>query len=215
MAEKDQIDIFHLSHPRTGGSVNTGMDKVDCSVKYPDFNEAIELCLNEMGQSHCYVRKSDMSMAFHNVPLLVLDFPLMLLKAQHPITGVWYFFIDKCLPFGASISCKIFQDFSDSVAFLVTYRTGKKNVNYLDDFFFAAMLRAICNWQVNVFLDVCHIINFPVSIKKTYWGTTKLTFLGQSVDTENKLICLPIEKINKALNLISYFLNLANKKVKG
>ena len=61
--------IFHLSHPRSGKgqSVNAGIPAEDCSVKYPDFSEAVELCVRA-GRS-CAVGKSDIAMAFRHVPL--------------------------------------------------------------------------------------------------------------------------------------------------
>ena len=54
--------IFHLSYPRTGNSVNAGISKDRCSVRYPDFKEAIQICL--AAGKGCCVAKSDMSMAF-------------------------------------------------------------------------------------------------------------------------------------------------------
>ena len=43
---KDMRLIFHLSHPcNTGKSLNENTAKEHCRVKYPDFNEAIRLCL--------------------------------------------------------------------------------------------------------------------------------------------------------------------------
>ena len=50
------------------------------------------------------------------------------------------FFVDKCMPFGASISCAHFKKFLDTVAHIVQYKTHKKPINYLDNFFFAALL---------------------------------------------------------------------------
>ena len=158
--------IFHLSYPRNGDSVNSGIPKQKCTVRYPDFEDAIRLCLAESETGFCHISKSDMSMVFRNVPLRPCDWPLLLLMAKHPLTGKTYYFVDKCLPFGASISCVIFQSFSDSVSHLVTFRTKRRNVNYLDDFFFVAMLRLMCDWQVNTFLQVCQQINFPVSLEK-------------------------------------------------
>ena len=111
-------------------------------LKYPDFMEAVEICMNA-GQA-CYCAKSDMSMAFRNIPMDKKSWCYLILKAYHPITGEVFYFADKCLPFGASISCAIFQEFSDSIAFLVRHRTHRPLVNYLDDFFFAAMCKAIC-----------------------------------------------------------------------
>ena len=173
--------------------------------------DAVEICL-QAGEA-CYIAKSDMSMAFKNVPMDKKSWCYLILKATHPVTGVTYYFVDKCLPFGASISCAIFQEFSDSIAYLVRFRTNKPLVNYLDDFLFAALCKAICDGQVQVFLDICGKICFPVSLEKTFWGTQLLTFLGLLIDTVNQRICIPVDKLEKAITLISYFLNKKNKKI--
>ena len=39
--------IFHLSYPRSGDSVNSGIPHETCSVKYPEFDQAVKLCLQE------------------------------------------------------------------------------------------------------------------------------------------------------------------------
>ena len=49
-------------------------------------------------------------------------------------------------------------------------RTSKKSINYLDDFFFAALLKMLCDQQVQFFLDLCKDINFPVSLDKNFLG---------------------------------------------
>ena len=109
--------IFHLSHPRSGGSVNAGIPKERCTVKYPDFEEAVKMCLTA-GIS-CHIAKSDMSMAFRNAPLRKTVWFLMVMKVSHPETGKTYYLVDKCLPFGCSESCAIFQAISDSIAHIV------------------------------------------------------------------------------------------------
>ena len=202
--------IFHLSYPKGGTtSVNAGIPKDLCKVKYPDFEEAVKLCL-EAGK-FAKMGKSDMSAAFRQAPLKVGQFNLMVMMAKHPENGQVYYFVDKCLPFGCSISPAIFQEISNGIAFLVTYRTKKPTVNYLDDYFFAALLKSLCDWQVNHFIQLCREINFPISIEKTFWGTGQLVFLGFLLDTNRQIVCIPIEKIQKALELIEFFLN--KKKV--
>ena len=203
--------IFHLSYPRSGDSVNSGIPEELCSVKYPDFMDVVALCI-QAGKG-CYCAKSDMSMAFRNIPMDRKSWCCLILKATHPITGKTYYFVEKCLPFGASISCAIFQEFSNSVAFLVRHRTNKPLVNYLDDFFFAALCKALCDGQVQVFLQICSSICFPVSIEKTYWGSQILTFLGLLIDTIHQQIGIPLDKLQKALDLIHYVLNKRNKKI--
>ena len=204
--------IFHLSYPREGESesVNQCISHDDCTVKYPSFDEAVKLCL-AAGNS-CFAAKSDMARAFRNVPLKIVEFMLMLMKAEHPDTGKIYFFVDKCLPFGSSISCKILQDFSDCIAHLVTYRTGKKIVNYLDDYFFAALRKLMCDWQVRQFLELCSLINFPVSMEKTEWGSTTIIFLGLLLNTVSQTVSMPQDKIQKALDSLDYFLDRSHKK---
>ena len=136
----------------------------------------------------------------------------ILLKPQHPKTGDWLYFFDKCLPFGASISCKLFQDFSDAVIQLVQYRTQKRPINYLDDFFFTALLKLWCDWQIEQFLKICKKINFPVSLEKTFWGDTTMIFLGLLLDSERQIVCIPKEKIDRAKHLIKFVMN--HKKIK-
>ena len=90
------------------------------------------------------------------------------------------------------------------------FRTGKRVINYLDDYFFAALCKLLCDLQVQSFLDLCKCINFPVSIEKTFWGTTRLTFLGMLIDTIPQIIAIPEDKILKAECLIDEI--LANKR---
>ena len=49
--------------------------------------------------------------------------------------------------------------------------------------------------------------------RKTFWGTTQLTFLGLLIDTIKQLICIPSEKIVKAIEMIDFFVEKKGKKV--
>ena len=155
----------------------------------------------------CYLSRSDLKAAFRMLGIKPEHWHLLLMWARSPLDGQWYFFVDKCLPFGSSISCAHFQSFSNALAHIVRFRTHRKPTNYLDDFLFAALLKMVCNQQVKVFLWLCEQIRLPVSFEKTFWGSTKLTFLGLLLDMVKQLVCLPAEKIHKAILLI--------EKVKG
>ena len=141
---KDTRLIFHLSYPRGKGfTVNENTPKEDCSVQYPDFDEAIKLCTNE--GRNCKISKSDMKSTFRNLGIWPGHFRYLIMKAESPLDGQVYYFVDKCLPFGASISCSHFQRFSNAVKHLVVHRTNKSLVNYLDDYLFAALMAQACN----------------------------------------------------------------------
>ena len=49
------------------------------------------------------------------------------------------------------------------------FKTKNPNVNYLDDYLFASFLKAMCDRQIQIFMDICEDINFPVALEKTYW----------------------------------------------
>ena len=131
---KDCRLIFHLSYPRgEGTSVNESTPRKYCTVQYPDFTEAIELCIKE-GKS-CRIARSDVRSAFRNLGICPEHWKYLIMKAESPVDGKTYYFINKALPFGHSISCALFQTFLNGVAHVVMFYMQKKLVNYLDDYY--------------------------------------------------------------------------------
>ena len=93
--------IFHLSYPKgKGSSVNASTPVELCSVQYPDFNEAVQLCIKE--GKFCHIAKSDMKSAFRNLGIKKSHWKYLVMKAKSPRDGKIYYFVDKYLPFGAS-----------------------------------------------------------------------------------------------------------------
>ena len=78
---------------------------------------------NHKRKPSIFARKSDIKSAFRILGLAKRCWKWLVMKAQDPVSGVWFYFVDKCLPFGASISCALFQEFSDALCYLVEVRT--------------------------------------------------------------------------------------------
>ena len=214
---RDTRLIFHLSYPRDGTtSVNGNTPQSKCSVVYKDFDEAVRMCLDLLNGEHnetVFLSKSDADSAFRNLGLCRNSWHWTVLKARSPFDGEWYFFVDKCVPFGASISCVLFQEVSDAVAHLVQFKTKKPLINYLDDYLFAALMKALCNQQMQEFLNICDQIGLPVSSCKTHWASPIMTFLGFLVNGRRKLVMIPMEKLMKANDLIGQVLEPKKRKV--
>ena len=136
------------------------------------------------------------------------------MKAKSPLDGNTYYFVNKSLPFGASISCSHFQRVSNAIAHIVKFRSKEDLINYLDDFYFAALFKWYCDRQVKIFLDTCGEINFPVAMEKTVWGTIRLVFLGLLINMDTLTVSIPEEKIIKALGLINDVLTPNSKGVR-
>ena len=111
---KDTRLIFHLSYPRKGVSLNSETPRELTTVKYCDVTDAVKLCL-QAGRG-CKISKSDMKSAFRNLGVKKHQWCLLILMAKSPIDQKTYFFVDKCMPFGAAISYSNFQRFSDAIA---------------------------------------------------------------------------------------------------
>ena len=210
---KDCRLIFHLSYPWNSTkprSVNANTPSSKCKVTYCDFNMAIKRSIEE--GRNCKMSKSDMKLAFRNLRIKILHWKFLVMKAKDPETGKFKFFVDKCLPFGASISCAHFQAVSDAVAHLVKWRMGKVVINYLDDYLFIAFLAMFCKNQLTEFLKICTLLNFPIALDKTFWATTRMVFLGLLIDMEFQLVLIPKEKLLKGQYLVELILERKSKK---
>ncbi len=196
--------IFHLSAPEKEISVNGQIPHEDCTVTYNDFDQAVKL-LQEIGME-AQIGKSDMEHAFRQVPICPADWQLLVFKAVNPQTKEVMYFVDKCLPSGSASSCQIYQRISNGLSWVVSRRTKKPNVNYLDDFLFADRGERSTNWQILIFLKTAREIGFPVSEDKTEWAKPQQVFLGLLLDAINQIIGLPIEKLEKGLKLIIHLL---------
>ena len=211
--------IFHLSFDFGTDieqkSVNYHTPKHLCSVHYHDLDHAIKNCLKLLEwckneKATLWYSKSDCCSAFRLVPTLPEQRKFLLLMAGHPVSGLKYYFIDLCLPFGSSISCARFQQFSDALTHIAQYKISSIIVcpiaitNYLDDFLFIALCQIICNQSVDQFIVICAQIGCPLSMEKTERASTLMTFLGILLNGKHKLLSIPEEKRNKALTLINY-----------
>ena len=136
----------------------------------------------------------------------------MILKAESPIDGKIYFFVDKCLPFGHSISCAIFQEISDGITHIVQCKLSKRLINYLDDYFFVATLRSQCDRQISVFLSVCKQVGMPVSMEKTFWSDEIMTSLLFLINGRKHLVMVPLDKLAKANEIFDKMLTKGKRK---
>ena len=177
------------------------------------FESEHERLVTEHISSKIYLAKSDLKSAFRILPILPSQRCFLVMKARNPESKKFAFFVDKCLPFGASVSCAKFTLFSESLRHIVEFVTGRYHTvtNYLDDFLFIAHGQLECDNMVRAFLNMCQDIGCPVALEKTEWSATLMVFLGILIDGENRLLLIPDEKRIKALNMIKWA--ISKKKV--
>jgi len=193
--------ISHLSHPE-GNSVNSHIDSGLCAVHYSSLDSILEK-IYDVGQG-ALLAKMDIKSAFRLLVLNPGDFDLMGIKFDS------FYFIDKCLPMGCSISPKLFETFSTFLQWVVEVKSGQKSIDhYLDDFIFmGAEDTTNCELLMSTFQSICKELGVPIASNKTVGPTTFLPFLGYMIDTVELMILIPPEKIDKLKNLLQPLLCL-------
>ena len=184
--------IFHLSYnfgssdSEDKQSLNYFTPKEWSKVQYKDLDYAIRTCL-KLGRktrnreyeaireqvareiySTIYFSKTDLESAFRLVPIKPGQRCWLVMMTRNPENNELAFFVDKCLPFRASISCARFQLYSDSLRHIIEHVTKRyfTVTNYLDDFLFITNEEESCNQMVRRFIDLCSEIGCPCSIDK-------------------------------------------------
>ena len=217
--------IYHLSYQFENGnqSINYWTPIEDCTVKYQDLDCVVRHCLDLLRRSNASGKtlvfsKSDLVSAFRNLPIFVNHRRFLIMKAECPGTpGKYLYFMDKCLPFRASISCKHFQRFSNALKAIVqraievrTLIRDAEITNYLDDFLFICFCLIQCSKAMETFLQVCEEIGCPVSLEKTEGPAEIMVFLGILMDGKHRQLSVPVEKRDIILDMVRRFIN--NKK---
>ena len=115
----------------------------------------------------------------------------LVMMAINPADNVKYYFCDKCLPFGSSVSCSHFQHFSNCIAYLVQIQ---KEEQQLSGWLFVCCLDQSSVWWTKwTYFNLCKAVNFPVTIE--------IVFLGMILNTITQTILIPKDKTEKAVAL--------------
>jgi hypothetical protein len=195
--------IHHVSFPK-GTSVNNGISSEHTTVRYATIAQAIHL-IKKAGPG-CFLAKTDICNAFRLIPICPEDYDLLGKKWK----GVYYY--DRCMPMGCSSSCKTFEAFSTAVEWIAREKLLIDWIlHLLDDFLIVASLHQLCKKQLELFLKACDYLGIPMAPDKTVGPSTSLSFAGIELDTIKMEARLPLDKLEKATNLISEFLQ--HKKV--
>ena len=197
--------IFDLSYPQ-GESINSGISREDSAVSYTKFDKVITMVRQE-GRG-AYLFKVDIKSAFRLLPIHPQDFQLLGMEFQGK------YFVDKCLPFGLSVSCSLFEKFSCFLEWHIQKVTlSKMIIHYLDDFCGCQSDREKAEHILNKILASFAKLGVPVAQEKVEGPVTCLKFLGLEVDTVAMQVRIPQEKLDDLRKTIAWVISLADRKI--
>ena len=189
--------IVDLSYPK-GHSINDGIPKHLCSLKYISIDHAVQKILH-YGKG-TLLAKIDIKSAFRLLPVHPLD--------RHLLGTMWNnsLYIDTCLPFGLRSAPKLFNLLADLLAWVLEQK-GVETLHYLDDFLLVGPPASNqCEKNLEEVKSTCEWLGIPLAIEKVAGPTTVLTFLGITLDTNQMEACLPPEKLDRMRTTIAQWL---------
>ena len=179
--------IVDLSHPR-GASVNDGIEKELCSLKYVSVDEAMREMI-ELGQG-TQLAKFDIESAYRLIPVHADDRPLLGMCWREKT------YIDSAHPFGLRSAPKVFTAVADAMQWIFEQHGVKPMLHYLDDFLvIGAPSTRECKQALETALGLCRRLGIPISVHKTEGPSVVLIFLGVELDTQKMEVRLPREKL--------------------
>ena len=187
--------ITDLSYPE-GTSVNDAIDPALCSLTYTSVDEvaAIAAALGRGAQ----LAKIDVKSAYRLVPV-------------HPGQRHWLgmqwqgkVYIDGMLPFGLRSAPKLFNAVADALEWCVVQQGVRLIYHYLDDYVvLGSPGTEECGNYLFILQRVCHELGVPLAPEKQDGPAEVLTFLGIEINTIRQELRLPVEKLQRLLQMVN------------
>ena len=115
-------------------------------------------------------------------------------------------YIDTCLPFGLRSVPKLFNTMhmADFLAWILEQQGMSILMHYLDDFLaMGHPLTPECQRNLDILIQVCHLLNIPLAIQKVEGPTPCLDFLGIILDTIRMEAHLPTDKLTRIYHTVT------------
>ena len=179
--------IYHLSAPY-GSSINDSISSQDYTLSYCSVDDAFAI-VSSLGRGDL-MANIDLRNAFRLIPVQPQDWNLLGIK--------WCgkFYIDTCLPFGLRSAPFLFNQLADAIHWSLQHNYNVRHVlHYFDDFFTAGSPDSTeCADNLQSMLSLCATINAPVKSSKIEAPSTRITFLGIVIDTDEMTAGISLER---------------------
>lgn len=112
------------------------------------------------------------------------------------------FLFDKSLPFGAGTSPMIFHHLTQSVCRMMAPR-GFAVLAYLDESLIIGPSQQQCQITVETVISLLQSLGFTINWSKVVQPSQSLCFLGVEMDTVNRVLQLPRDRVSQLLDILN------------
>ena len=198
--------ILHLSHPRSGISINSEIAESCKAVKYISFQQVVSLVL-AVGKNG-FLWLCDAKDAYFRCPLKKHDFGKLVFRYRGKI------FVFAVLAFGVASACQLYSRFAECIRGAIVehnlilfpnYGNESSIMNYLDDFFGGHANHAIAQRQFQAVQIMWHALNIPTQPAKCSAPATRQKILGYVYSTVSQTVCVPQDKVSGMIRELLLF----------
>ena len=192
--------IHDLSFPYNHTSLNAGIPKSFSSVQYESVQHAIRLIL-KFGRG-CFMSKTDIKSAFRLISIRPSEYCLFTFKFD----GMFYF--DRNLEMSCSSSCRIFEEFTTALHWVMINKLQLSGLmHFVDDFMIISPTKEKCISDLAKFQAFADSIGLPLAPEKTVYPDTTMVYLGVQLDSIKMESSISPEKIASYILDISEILS--------
>ena len=153
-----------------------------------------------------YMAKIDLRHAYRSVHIHPSNYQATGLKWKFSNSNHFTYFVDTRLPYGGRRAPGIFHRLAQAVKRMMARRGFKMIVAYLDDFLIVASSWAQCMEAYECLLELLQNLGFEISFRKVVPPTQCLTFLGVQIDSVDRYLSLPQNKLADLQAFVQEFL---------
>lgn len=186
--------IVDLSFPE-GDNVNEGIDITsvygkDITYSLPTISDLAQRVIM-LGRG-AWMWKADLSRAYRQLRIDPLDTPLLGIQVDKSV------YLDLCPSFGCRSSSSACQRVSQAVVYLMQ-KMGYNILAYLDDYAGAESSEEKALQAYTAFMDLSKSLGLELALNKCEAPTTKITWLGFLLDSEEMVVSIPSTKLQEVL----------------
>ena len=147
--------IVDLSSP-DGQSVNDGLDRAQCSIRYVSIDDAVQL-IRGLGEGSL-LAKLYLKDAYRIVPVHPDDRPLLGMRWRESL------YVNTVLPFGLRSAPKIFSALADGLIWIMNLKGVDPSLHYLDDFLLLGPpASSACVEALATAFSICNELGVPIA----------------------------------------------------
>lgn len=143
-----------------------------------------------------YLATIDIQRAYKNFLTDPLDWPLLVISWKDS------YYIDQAMPFGARVSSVHMQRIANSIASMLNQQ-GHNIIVYLDDIIVLGKTQAATQEGYQAALKLLQTLGLPIAEQKLQKPSTYTRWLGIDIDSKNRILIMPQEKITQTITLLT------------